>query len=279
MERCEALYDPGQHQSHTFLFGQDVGVACKAFGAVALWLLGHPDRATQKSREAVALSQRLSQPSSEALAFHFAGMLHQCRREPLAVLTCVDRSLAISAEQGFSFWQAGGTVLRGWALSECGSGAEGLAVLRQGLEAWLATESLTYQTYYLALLAEALTKQGKTEEGLKVLGEALALAERTGEGLFQAELHRLQGLLLSRIAAADGPNRAEACFRQAIDVAGRQNAKSLQLRAVLSLSRLYRQQGRSAEARPLLAEASGCFTEGLDTSDLREAKALLEQLS
>jgi predicted ATPase len=278
MERCEVLYDPGQHQSHTFLFGQDVGVACKAFGAVALWLLGYPDGAAQKSREAVALAQRLSQPSSEALAFHFAGMLHQCRRDPLAVLTCVDRSLAISAEQGFSFWQAGGTVLRGWALSECGSGAEGLAVLRQGLDAWLATESVTYQTYYLALLAEALTKQGQTEEGLKVLGEALALADRTGERFFQAELHRLQGLLLLS-AAAEGPKRAEACFRQAIDVAGRQNAKSLELRTLLTLGRLYRQQGRSAEARLLLAESYGWFTQGLDTPDLREAKALLEQLS
>src|SRR5262249_1832069 len=227
----------------TFLFGQDTAVACKAFGAVALWLLGRPDWAVKKSREAAALAQRLSQPSSEALdfhfagmpedvvvrarvrqssealAFHFAGMLPQCRRDPLAVLACADQSLAISAEQGFSFWQAGGTVLRGWALSECGSGTEGLAVLRQGLEAWRATESVTYQTYYLALLAEVLAKWGQAEEGLEVLGEALALAERTGERFFQAELHRLQGLLLSRSTAAGGPARAEACFRQAVDVA------------------------------------------------------------
>jgi predicted ATPase len=279
MERCEALYDPRQHQSHTFLFGQDTGVACKAFGAVALWLLGYPDWAVRKSREAAALAHQLSQPSSEALALHFAGMLHQCRRDPVAVLACADRSLAISAEQGFSFWQAGGTVLRGWALSECGSGTEGLAVLRQGLEAWLATESVTYQTYYLALLAEALTKLGQTEEAQKVLDNALALAERTGERFFQAELHRLQGLLLAHSAAAGGPTRAEACFREAIDVARRQNAKSLQFRAVLSLSRLYRQQGRPVEARALLAEAYGGFTEGFDTCDLLEAKALLDQLA
>jgi predicted ATPase len=279
MERCEALYDPRQHQSHTFLFGQDTGVACKAFGAVALWLLGFPDWAARKSREAAALAHQLSQPSSEALALHFAGMLHQCRRDPVAVLACADRSLAISTEQGFSFWQAGGTVLRGWALSECGSGTEGLAVLRQGLEAWLATESVTYQTYYLALLAEALTKLGQTEEARKVLGNALALVEQTGERFFQAELHRLQGLLPAHSAAAGGPTRAEACFREAIDVARRQNATSLQFRAVLSLSRLYRQQGRPAEARALLAEAYGWFTEGFDTRDLLEAKALLEQLA
>jgi predicted ATPase len=279
MERCEALYDPRQHQSHTFLFGQDTGVACKAFGAVALWLLGYPDRATQKSREAAALAQQLSQPSSEALAFHFAGMLHQCRRDPLAALACADRSLVISAEQDFSFWHAGGTVLRGWALAECGSVTEGLAVLRQGLEAWLATESVTYQTYYLALLAETLTKQGQTEEALKVLDDALVLAERTGERFFQAELHRLQGILLSHSATAAARTRAEACFRQAGDVARLQNAKSLQLRAALSLSRLYRQQGRPAEARPVLADAYGWFTEGFDTPDLQEAKALLEELA
>jgi predicted ATPase len=278
MEHCEALYDPRLHQSHTFLFGQDTGVACKAFGAVALWLLGYPDRAAHKIGEAAALAHRLSQPSSEALALHFAGMLHQCRRDPLAVLACADRSLAIAEEQDFSFWRAGGTVLRGWALSECGSGTEGVAVLRQGLEAWIATGSVTYQTYFLALLAEALMKLGQTKEGLKVLSEALALAERTGELFFQAELHRLQGLVRLRSGTAGAPTHAEVCFRQAIDVARGQNAKSLQLRAALSLSQLYRQQDRTAEARPLLAEAYGWFTEGFETRDLLEAKALLEQL-
>jgi predicted ATPase len=112
MERCEALYDPGRHQEHTFLYGQDVGVSCKAFGAVALWLLGYPDRATQKSRETVELAHRLSQPSSQALAFHFAGMLHQCRRNPQAVLVCAVQSLAISMEQGLRFWHP--TTWRSW---------------------------------------------------------------------------------------------------------------------------------------------------------------------
>jgi predicted ATPase len=279
MERCEALYDPRLHQAHAILFGQDTGVACKAFGAVALWQLGYPDRAARKSREAVGLAQQLSQPSSEALAFHFSGMMYQCRRDPLAVLACVDRSLAISAEQGFSFWRAGGTVLRGWALSECGSNTEGLAVLRQGLAAWLATESVTYQTYYLALLAEVLTKLGQIEEGLKVVGEALVLAEQTGELFFQAELYRLQADILARSTHVDGPTRAEACFRQAMDVASGQKARSLHLRAVLGLSRLYQQQGRPGEARLLLAGAYDAFSEGFDTRDLREAKALLAQVS
>jgi adenylate cyclase len=279
VERAEALYDPQRHQSHTFLFGQDVGVACKSFGALALWLLGYPDQAAQKSREAVTLGNGLSQPSSQALALHFAALLHQCRREPRAVLACADLTVAIAAEQSFSFWHAGGTVMRGWALSERGSGPEGVTVLRQGLEAWLATESLTYHTYYLALLAEVLGKEGQTKEGLKVLDDALALAERTGERFFQAELHRLQGALLIQVAGSDGVTHAEACFRKAIAVARRQDARSLELRAVMSLSRLYQQQGRPTEARPLLAETYGWFTEGFDTPDLQEAKALVEQVS
>jgi adenylate cyclase len=279
VERAEALYDPQRHRSHTFLFGQDVGVACKAFGGVAFWLLGYPDQAARKSREAVALGNRLSQPSSLALALHFAALLHQCRREPRAVLACADQTVAVSAEHSLSFWHAGGTVMRGWALSECGSGPEGLAVLRQGMDAWLAAGSLTYQTYYLALLAEVLAREGKAQEALKALDDALALAERTGERFFQAELHRLRGALRIQVADPGGLTQAEACFRDAIAVARRQDARSLELRAVTSLGNLYRQQGRQAEARPLLAEAYGWFTEGFDTPDLQEARALLEQLS
>jgi predicted ATPase len=279
MERALTLYDPLRHRSHTFLFGQDVGVACKAFGAVALWLLGYPDQAARKSREAAALGHELSQPSSQVLALHFAAMLHQCRREPRAVLACADLSIAISAEQGFSFWHAGGTVLRGWALSECGSRAEGIVVLRQGLEAWMATGSVTYQTYYLALLAEVLANDGQTEEARKAVEEALGLAERTAERFFEAELHRLQGVLLLRAGESVELTRVEACFHQAVAVARRQDARSLDLRAVMSLCRLYQTQGRQAEARPMLEKTVGWFTEGFQSSDLQDAKALLKGLA
>jgi predicted ATPase len=277
MECAEGLYDPQRHQSHTFLFGQDVGVACKAFGAVALWLLGYPDQAAQKSREALTGGHGLLQPSSQALALHFAAMLRQCRREPRAVLACADLTMAISADQSLSFWHAGGTVMRGWALCECEAGVEGLAVLRQGLEAWLATGSVTYQTYYLSLLAEVLGKQGQAKEGQKVLDDALALAERTGEHFFQAELHRLQGTLLQM--ESGGWTDAEACFHKAMEVARRQEARSLELRAAMSLARLYRERDRLERVRPILAECYGWFTEGFDTPDLQEARALLELAS
>jgi predicted ATPase len=195
------------------------------------------------------------------------------------VLACADLSTAISAEQGFSFWHAGGTVLRGWALSERGSRAEGIVVLRQGLEAWLATVSVTYQTYYLALLAEVLGNDGQIEEALRSVDDALELVERTAERFFEAELHRLQGVLLLRSAESVELSRVEACFHQALAVARRQDARSLELRAAMSLSRLYQAQGWRAEARQMLEESFGWFTEGFETSDLRDARTLLEELS
>jgi predicted ATPase len=280
MEQGTALYDPRRHRGHTFLYGQDPGVACLAIGAVALWLLGYPDQAARRSREAAALGEELGQPSTLALALHFAAMLRQYRREGPAVRESAEATMAVATEHGFSFWLAGGQAMRGWALAEQGARADGIAHLRQGLAAWLATGSQTYRTYHLALLAETLGQEGETEEGLGVLAEAQALAERTGERFHEAELHRLRGEFLLRREAVEGAGReAEDGFQRALAVARRQQAKSLELRAVMSLSRLYRQQGRPAEARPLLAETYGWFTEGFDTPDLREAKALLAELA
>ena len=149
-----------------------------------------------------------------------------------------------------------------------------------GPAAWKAAGSETYRTYFLALLAEALGNEGQIEEGLAVLDEALTQMHRTAEAFHGAELHRLQGEFLLRRETAQGTCReAEACFRQALTIAQRQQAKSLELRAAMSLTRLYQKQGRQAEARPLLAECFDWFTEGFDTPDLQEAKVLLDQLA
>src|SRR5262249_53399683 len=280
MEQGVALYDPKRHHSHTFLYGQDPGVACLAFGAVALWLLGYPDQAVQRSREAVALAGELGQPSTLVLALHFAAMLRQYRREVPAVRGSAEATTAIAAEHGFSFWRASSLIMGGWAVSEQGAWTSGIAQLRQELTAFAATGAETYRTYYLALLAEALGREGQIEEGLGVLAEALALMHSTGEGFHGAELHRLQGeFLLRRETAEVACREAEACFRQALTIARRQQAKSLELRAAMSLTRLYQKQDRQAEARPMLAECYDWFTEGFDTRDLQEAKALLEEVS
>jgi predicted ATPase len=272
MERGTALYDPERHHAHTFRYGQDPGVSCLAIGAVALWLLGYPEQAVGRSRQAIDLARGLSQPNSLALALHFAAMLHQYRREGSVARERAEAALAIATEQGFSFWSAGGMVLSGWALAAEGPG--GRALLQQGLDAWRATGSDTYRTYYLALLAEALHAEGRAAEGLAVLAEAHALVAATGERFHEAELHRLQGELL----LASGGGGAEASFREALAVARRQGARSLELRAAASLVRLARQRGDVAAARALLADAYGRFTEGFDTPDLREARALLDGL-
>jgi predicted ATPase len=280
MEQGVALYDPRRHQGHTFVYGQDPGVACLAIGAVALWLLGYSDQAVRRSREAVALGEKLAQPSTLVLALHFAAMLRQYRREVPAVRESAEAALAIATEHGFSFWRGGSQVMRGWARAEEEEWDSGLAQLRQGLTAWTAAGSETYRTYFLALLAEVLGKKGCIAEGLDVLAEALALMDDTAEGFHAAELHRLRGeFLLRQEASTVAGHEAEACFRQALAIAQRQQAKSLELRAAMSLTRLYQKQDRQTEAHPMLAEIYGWFTEGFDTCDMQEAKALLEQLS
>jgi adenylate cyclase len=191
MEQALSLYDPRRHFTHTFHYGQDPGVACQAFGAVALWLLGEPGEAVRRSAEAVRLARELSQPSTLALALHFAAMLHQYRRDAAAVLRATEEVIELATEHGFSFWLAGSTVLRGWAVAELGAVEVGIDQMRQGLAFWEATGSVTYRTYYLGLLAETLGKDGKTQDAVAVLHEALALVEQTSERLHEAELRRL----------------------------------------------------------------------------------------
>jgi predicted ATPase len=171
-----------------------------------------------------------------------------------------------------------GTILRGSALAEQGQSAEGIAQMRQGIAAWRATGAELRRPYYLALLAEAYGKAGQTEVGLRALAEALTAVHNTGERQHEAELDRLKGELRLKQDVPDA-QEAESWLRQAVDVARQQQAKSLELRAAMSLSRLWQQQGKRAEARELLAPIYGWFTEGFDTADLQEAKALLAQLS
>jgi predicted ATPase len=280
VEQAVALYDPARHSGHTHVYGQDPGVSCLAFGAVALWLLGYPEQAVKRSREAVALGGELRQPNTHALALYFAAMLRQYRREASAVQESADATTAIATEHALSLWLATGRILHGWALAEQGGKADGIAPLRQGITDFAATGARIYRTYHLALLAEALGRGGQLREGLTVLAEALAVMDSIGEVFHGAELHRLRGEFLLRQEAPEiAWPEAEACFRRALAIARGQQAKMLELRAAMSLTHLYQKQGRQAEARPLLAECYAWFTEGFNTADLKEAKALLEQVS
>jgi predicted ATPase len=243
---------------------------------LSLWSLGYPDRAFQKGREAITLAREISHAYSVVFALIFEAMVHQRRRDALRTLQQTEAALALANEHGFAPWLAWGTTLRGWALVDQGRVEEGIAQLRQGIAGWkAAVGSGALAPYFLTLLGEAYMRSEQSDEGLETLAEALAITDRTHEGYAEAEIHRLKGELLLMRAAPE-EQAAEASFRQAIDIARRQGARSLELRGVMSLSRLYQKQGKRAAARPMLAEIYGWFSEGFDTAALKEAAALLE---
>jgi len=278
LEQGIALYNSQQHRSHASLYGgHDPGVCCLCLAAWCRWMLGYPDQALRRSQEALALARELSDPASLAHAQFFVGMLHQFRRDASATEQLAEALERLSTEQGFPFHLAAALVLRGWALAERGQGEEGLTHIRQGMAIW-PPGALSWRCYFLSLLAEVYGKADKYEDGLAALAEALRAIEDNGLRWYEPEMHRLQGVLLLA-GAPDSPGDAEACFRQAIALGRHQGAKSWELRAVMSLSRLLHHQGQTAEARQILAEAYGWFTEGFDTVDLREAKALLQAVS
>jgi len=278
LEQGMALYDPQKHRSHAFLYGQDPDVICRSFAAMPIWMLGYPDHALRSSHEALTLAQEFTHPFSLALALAQASNVHHYRREAQVVQERAEALIALSTEQGFPQWLAYGTIMRGWALIARGEGAEGIAQIRQGLVARRAVGAELLRPYFLSLLTEAYGGVGQPEEGLTVLVEALAIVDNTGERNWEAELHRLKGELLL-MQQGQKVGEAEECFRQALDTARRQQAKSLELRAAMSLSRLWQQQGKQEEAHQLLAEIYAWFTEGFDTADLKEAKILLEELA
>jgi predicted ATPase len=258
-------------------------VECLYFTAQTLWCLGYPDQALQRSQEALTLAQELSHPYSLAFALNYAAMLHQFRREGQATQERAEAEIALSTEQGFPLYLVEGTLKRGWALAAQGQAEEGIAQMRQGLTAYQATGAGLWRPHDLALLAEAYGKMRQAEEGLSVVAEAVTTMNKTGECEYEAEVYRLKGELTLQ-AKVQGPeskveDEAEECFHKAIAITRQQSAKSLELRAVMSLSRLWHQQGKKEEARQRLAEIYSWFTEGFDTKDLQEAKALLAELS
>ena len=251
---------------------------CRSFVAWPLWVLGYPDQALQSIHEALAQAQEFNHPFTLALALVQDALVHQFRREVLAVREHAGALIALSTDHGFPYWVDYGTILQGWALAAQGEGTEGVVLVRQGLVARRARGAELHRPYFLALLAEAQGKVGQIEEGLSVLNKALNTVNKTEERNWEAELHRLKGELLL-IQQGQKVGEAEECFQKALDIARRQQAKSLELRASMSLSRLWQQQGKKEEARHLLAEIYDWFTEGFDTADLKEAKTLLEELA
>jgi predicted ATPase len=280
LEQSITFYDPQQHRDLVSLYGQDPKVTCLSYAAWALWLLGYPEQALRRSHEALSLAQELAHPFTRAMALQWASTLHRCRREGPATQERAEAVMALARDQGFVQRLAGGTVLRGSALAMQGACMEGVAEMQQGLATYRAIGAGLGLTHYLALLAEAYAQAGQTAAGLAVVAEAPDVVAKHGERFCEAELYRLQGeLLLAQEGTKQKRVEAETCFRQALDAARRQQAKSLELRAAMSLSRLWQQQDKRNEARELLAPIYGWFTEGFDTADLQEAQALLDELS
>ena len=254
----------------------DLGVFFLAYMTRPLWLLGYPDQALRRSHETLTLAQELAHPFSLAYALTFAAWVHQFRREGQATQARAETLCALAREQGFAFLLAVGMATQGWALAEQGQSIAAIVQIREGLAAYRATGAEADRAYFLALLAEAYGRGKRNDEGLAVLEEALALMGHHTSVIWEAELHRLKGALLLA-HSAEKQAEAEACFHQALAVARQQQAKSLELRAAMSLGRLWQHQGKTEHARQLLTGVYAWFTEGFDTADLQEAKALLEQ--
>ena len=278
-----------QRRALAFRYGVDPGVLRPLFTAYTLWGLGYADAALQRLQAMLTLAQELAHPFSMAVAQGGTACIQQLRRDIPDTQARAEAALTLATEQGFPYWMAGGAILRGWALAVQGQAEEGISHMQQGLTAYGATGAKYWRPFWLAMLAEAYGQVGRADEGLRALDEALAHVDRTGERFWEAELHRLQGeLLLSQStgqssAPTAAPERslmaeAEACFARALDIARRQQAKSWELRAAMSLSRLWQRQGKRAAAYDLLTPVYGWFTEGFNTADLQEAKALLEEL-
>ncbi|MBI3801338.1 MAG: AAA family ATPase [Deltaproteobacteria bacterium] len=307
LEQSIALYDSHSHRSDDVLYGQTPGVMGRNYLAWTLWSLGYAEQALARTHEAFTVAQERSDPNRLATALVGAAQLHQHRRERQATQERAETLIALSTEHGIATWLAVGTILQGWALADQGQAEEGIAQMRRGLAAARATGAESQLSHLLALLTGAYGKAEQTEEGLNTLAEALAVVNKTGERYYEAELYRLKGTLTlqsqvpgpksqveenpesairspqSEVASTQHltPNthsEAGAYFQKAIDIAQRQQAKSLELRATVSLARLWQQQGRTNEAHAMLASIYNWFTEGFDTVDLQEAKALLAEL-
>jgi predicted ATPase len=253
----------------------DHGVSFRAMVAWVLWELGYPDQAVQRGQEALCRAHALAHPFTLVEALRYRARLHALRREWPTAQMHAETQLALATKHGFARHVALGVFFRGWALAAQGQGAEGIAQMRQSLDASRAMGGVG--GLEVPALAEAYGQVGQVDEGLHLLVEEPARVGTTG-GRHRAERHRLHGELLLRQTVPAG-RAAAACFQQALDVARQQQAKSWELRAAMSLSRLWQRQGKRAAAYELLAPLYGWFTEGFDTADLQEAKALLEKLA
>jgi predicted ATPase len=275
LEEALALHDPISDGSLIRHVGVHRQVSSQAFLGIALFCLGHPDLALAQSRSAITQARRLAHPPSLAMSLDNGARLLTLVGDNAVLGEWADQLVALAIEQGFPQWRGLGTMYRGWVKVKSGNVAEGMPLLRDGSIASRAAGAELWVPSNMALLAAACEIAGQIEEATTLLYEASKIVERTGGLWFAAELYRHNGELLLRQGHSEA---AEELFHKALSIAAEQEAKLWELRAAASLARLRRDQGRRAEAHDLLAPVYGWFTEGFDTPDLKEAKALLDTL-
>ncbi|HSB09554.1 MAG TPA: protein kinase [Blastocatellia bacterium] len=284
-EQVLALYDPRQQRSYIFRYGVDLKATALARLCWILWVLGYPDQALRTMEECVSFARTLSHPFSQTCALLTPPQIWVELKQPENTRLLAEETIAISTEHGFPLNLAYSSVHRGWAIAKLGRVEEGIVEMQSGFETLRAIGAEMSWTGYQVSLAEILGEAARPDEALEVIADALRKADRTGEVFFEAELHRVRGeLILHRALAASSHVRAaagqaEACFQEALALARRRDARSHELRAAMSLARLWQKQGKFAQAHELLAGVYAWFTEGFETADLKQTRALLDELS
>ena len=282
LEQAIDLYGPAPRPSLISLAGEDIRTTSLGFVAMTLWALGYPDQALQRSRESLAWAQALDHPHSLAVALMFGCHVDLMRRDVQAVQEHSKALIRLSIKLEVPYYQEWADIFHGWAQAQQGQAEAGVAQIRRALAGWRARAESgedAPRPHLVALLAEAYGRAGQPERGLLTIDEALAEVERTGERLYEAMLHCIKGEVLLAQGGDGAEPQAETCFQRAIGVARQQQARSWELRATMSLCRLWQEQGQQEDAHHMLTEIYDWFTEGFDTPDLREARALLEELS
>ena len=289
LQKAVALHNPEQHKALAFQYGTDPRTVCLLYETLALWVLGYPEQALQKSQEALARAEEGAQQHSLSLAaaLNWTGLLHQLRGEAGVTYERAVAGIALAQQCGFPDWELIGTIFRDWAAAAQSHNEAPVEQLQKVIAAWCATGAELLRPYFLGLLAEQYGKIGRIEKGLALLDEALAVVNTSAERFSEAELYRLRGEMLlvrdaNRLSAQASPPRpnseAEGCFQKALFIARKQGAKSWELRAVTSLARQWCKQGKRESARRVLTETTDWFTEGRETQDFQAAQALLAEL-
>ena len=277
-DRALAIYNPAEHGPLTTRSGRDVGVAVLSSRSSCVWQLGYPAAARNDGERAVKNAREIGHPTTLMFALHASGFNHICCRDYAAAIAQVDELIALADERGAPYWKAIGTALRGWIFVLTGKASDAVLAITSGITSLRSTGATLNEPRHLCDLAMAYAELGQPDDARRCIDDAIDKVEGSKEKWCEAEVHRLAGEVALKSPEPDTA-KAEAYFDRALAVARHQQAKSWELRASMSLARLWRDQGRPQQARELLAPVYGWFTEGFDTRDLKEAKALLEELA